>query len=157
MKFASQFPQFEWLGRIKLSACLIGELDDLLAQTQDRLAQLQVGNPDDNAIGLANAEVVKLQEQLARKRAETDNKATDTTSWTELHRVLTDVVDTFDKAGDAIGGTAGKIVSAAGSIAGSTLQMINTIQAFNKAKSNKDTASAWPRESWVAFPPGSAY
>lgn len=138
VKFASQFPQFEaWADKIIRMS--IGELDDLLAQTQDRLAQLQVGNPDDNAIGLANAEIVKLQEQLARKRAETDNKATDTTSWTELHRVLTDVVDTFDKAGDAIGGTAGKIVSAAGSIAGSTLQMINTIQAFNKAKSNKDT------------------
>lgn len=138
VKFASQFPQFEaWADKIIRMS--IGELDDLLAQTQDRLAQLQVGNPDDNAIGLANAEIVKLQEQLARKRAETDNKATDTTSWTELHRVLTDVVDTFDKAGDAIGGTTGKIVSAAGSIAGSTLQMINTIQAFNKAKSNKDT------------------
>lgn len=138
VKFASQFPQFEaWADKIVRMS--ISELDDLLAQTQERLAQLQTDNPDDDVIGVANAEIVKLKEELARKRAEMDNKATDTTSWTELHRVLTDVVDTFDKAGDAIGGTAGEIVSAAGNIAGSTLQMVNTIQAFQKAKANKDT------------------
>lgn len=138
VKFASQFPQFEaWADKIVRMS--ISELDDLLAQTQERLAQLQTDNPDDDTIGVANAEIVKLKEELARKRAEMDNKATDTTSWTELHRVLTDVVDTFDKAGDAIGGTAGEIVSAAGNIAGSTLQMVNTIQAFQKAKANKDT------------------
>ena len=138
VKFASQFPQFEaWADKIVRMS--ISELDDLLAQTQERLAQLQTDNPDDDTIGVANAEIVKLKEELARKRAELDNKTTDTTSWTELHRVLTDVVDTFDKAGDTIGGAAGEIVSAAGNIAGSTLQMVNTIQAFQKAKANKDT------------------
>lgn len=138
VKFASQFPQFEaWADKIVRMS--ISELDDLLAQTQERLAQLQTDNPDDDVIGVANAEIVKLKEELARKRAEMDNKATDTTSWTELHRALTDVVDTFDKVGDTIGGAAGEIVSAAGNIAGSTLQMVNTIQAFQKAKANKDT------------------
>ena len=138
VKFASQFPQFEaWADKIVRMS--ISELDDLLAQTQERLAQLQTDNPDDDVIGVANAEIVKLKEELARKRAEMDNKVTDTTSWTELHRALTDVVDTFDKVGDAIGGAAGEIVSAAGNIAGSTLQMVNTIQAFQKAKANKDT------------------
>ena len=138
VKFASQFPQFEaWADKIVRMS--ISELDDLLAQTQERLAQLQTDNPDDDVIGVANAEIVKLKEELARKRAEMDNKATDTTSWAELHRALTDVVDTFDKVGDTIGGAAGEIVSAAGNIAGSTLQMVNTIQAFQKAKANKDT------------------
>lgn len=138
VKFASQFPQFEaWADRVV--AASITRLEQMVVEAQEELENLQSEFPDNNnAIAIARAKAASAERQLAKKRAEMDNKATDTTSWTELHRVLTDVVDTFDKAGDAIGGTAGEIVSAAGSIAGSTLQMINTIQAFQKAKANKD-------------------
>ena len=139
VKFASQFPQFEaWADRVM--AASIGRLEQMVVEAQEELENLQSELPgDNNAIAIARAKAASAEKQLAKKRAETDNKTTDTTSWTELHRVLTDVVDTFDKVGDAIGGTAGEIVSAAGNIAGSTLQMVNTIQAFQKAKANKDT------------------
>lgn len=139
VKFASQFPQFEaWADRIV--AASIGRLEQMVVEAQEELENLQSELPgDNNAIAIARAKAASAEKQLAKKRAEIDNKTTDTTSWTELHRVLTDVVDTFDKVGDAIGGTAGEIVSAAGNIAGSTLQMVNTIQAFQRAKANKDT------------------
>lgn len=139
VKFASQFPQFEaWADRIV--AASIGRLEQMVVEAHEELENLQSELPgDNNAIAIARAKASSAEKQLAKKRAEMDNKATDTTSWTELHRVLTDVVDTFDKVGDAIGGAAGEIVSAAGNIAGSTLQMVNTIQAFQKAKANKDT------------------
>lgn len=139
VKFASQFPQFEaWADRVM--AASIGRLEQMVVEAQEELENLQSELPgDNNAIAIARAKAASAEKQLAKKRAEIDNKTTDTTSWTELHRVLTDVVDTFDKVGDAIGGTAGEIVSAAGNIAGSTLQMVNTIQAFQKAKANKDT------------------
>ena len=139
VKFASQFPQFEaWADRVM--AASIGRLEQMVVEAHEELENLQSELPgDNNAIAIARAKAASAEKQLAKKRAEIDNKTTDTTSWTELHRVLTDVVDTFDKVGDAIGGTAGEIVSAAGNIAGSTLQMVNTIQAFQKAKANKDT------------------
>lgn len=139
VKFASQFPQFEaWADRVM--AASIGRLEQMVVEAQEELENLQSELPgDNNTIAIARAKAASAEKQLAKKRAEIDNKTTDTTSWTELHRVLTDVVDTFDKVGDAIGGTAGEIVSAAGNIAGSTLQMVNTIQAFQKAKANKDT------------------
>lgn len=139
VKFASQFPQFEaWADRVM--AASIGRLEQMVVEAQEELENLQSELPgDNNAIAIARAKAASAEKQLAKKRAEIDNKTTDTTSWTELHRVLTDVVDTFDKVGDVIGGTAGEIVSAAGNIAGSTLQMVNTIQAFQKAKANKDT------------------
>ena len=139
VKFASQFPQFEaWADRIV--AASIGRLEQMVVEAHEELENLQSELPgDNNAIAIARAKAASAEKQLAKKRAEIDNKTTDTTSWTELHRVLTDVVDTFDKVGDAIGGTAGEIVSAAGNIAGSTLQMVNTIQAFQRAKANKDT------------------
>lgn len=139
VKFASQFPQFEaWADRVM--AASIGRLEQMVVEAQEELENLQSELPgDNNAIAIARAKAASAEKQLAKKRAEIDNKTTDTTSWTELHRVLTDVVDTFDKVGDAIGGTAGEIVSAAGNIAGSTLQMVNTIQAFQRAKANKDT------------------
>lgn len=139
VKFASQFPQFEaWADRVM--AASIGRLEQMVVEAQEELENLQSELPgDNNAIAIARAKAASAEKQLAKKRAEIDNKTTDTTSWTELHRVLTDVVDTFDKVGDVIGGTAGEIVSAAGNIAGSTLQMVNTIQAFQRAKANKDT------------------
>lgn len=139
VKFASQFPQFEaWADRVM--AASIDRLEQMVVEAQEELENLQSELPgDNNAIAIARAKAASAEKQLAKKRAEIDNKTTDTTSWTELHRVLTDVVDTFDKVGDAIGGTAGEIVSAAGNIAGSTLQMVNTIQAFQRAKANKDT------------------
>ena len=138
-RFAEQFPEFEtWSNRIITAS--VKKLDELLIEVQEKLENLQGEIPgDNNAIAVLQAEKQKIEKRRAElnaKKKEEEERAMDTTSWTELHRVLTDVVDTFNEVGEAIGGTAGEIISVAGKVSASTLQMVNAIQAYRTAKSN---------------------
>ena len=138
-RFAEQFPEFEtWSNRIITAS--VKKLDELLIEVQEKLENLQGEIPgDNNAIAVLQAAKQKIEKRRAElnaKKKEEEERAMDTTSWTELHRVLTDVVDTFNEVGEAIGGTAGEIISVAGKVSASTLQMVNAIQAYRTAKSN---------------------
>ncbi|WP_281525331.1 hypothetical protein [Alistipes dispar] len=138
-RFAEQFPEFEtWSNRIITAS--VKKLDELLIEVQEKLENLQGEIPgDNNAIAVLQAAKQKIEKRRAElnaKKKEEEVRAMDTTSWTELHRVLTDVVDTFNEVGEAIGGAAGEIISVAGKVSASTLQMVNAIQAYRTAKSN---------------------
>lgn len=138
-RFAEQFPEFEtWSNRIITAS--VKKLDELLIEVQEKLENLQGEIPgDNNAIAVLQAAKQKIEKRRAElnaKKKEEEERAMDTTSWTELHRVLTDVVDTFNEVGEAIGGAAGEIISVAGKVSTSTLQMVNAIQAYRTAKSN---------------------
>lgn len=138
-RFAEQFPEFEtWSNRIITAS--VKKLDELLIEVQEKLENLQGEIPgDNNAIAVLQAAKQKIEKRRAElnaKKKEEEERAMDTTSWTELHRVLTDVVDTFNEVGEAIGGAAGEIISVAGKVSASTLQMVNAIQAYRTAKSN---------------------
>lgn len=138
-RFAEQFPEFEtWSNRIITAS--VKKLDELLIEVQEKLENLQGEIPgDNNAIAVLQAAKQKIEKRRAElnaKKKEEEERAMDTTSWTELHRVLTDVIDTFNEVGEAIGGTAGEIISVAGKVSASTLQMVNAIQAYRTAKSN---------------------
>lgn len=136
-RFAEQFPEFEtWSNRIITAS--VKKLDELLIEVQEKLENLQGEIPgDNNAIAVLQAAKQKIEKRRAELNAKKkEEEAMDTTSWTELHRVLTDVVDTFNEVGEAIGGTAGEIISVAGKVSASTLQMVNAIQAYRTAKSN---------------------
>lgn len=52
---------------------------------------------------------------------------------------MTDVIGTFNEVGDAVGGAGGTIIATAGDIAGSTLQIINAVQAYRKAQAASNT------------------
>lgn len=143
-QFASQFPEFEaWADRVV--AASVKKLESLVIEAQEELENLQSETPNDsNAIAVAQAklrkaELRKAEQQLAKKQNQTEQETTDTTSWTELHRVLTDVIDTFNEVGDAVGGAGGTIIATAGDIAGSTLQIINAVQAYRKAQAASNT------------------
>lgn len=138
-QFASQFPEFEaWADRVV--AASVKKLESLVIEAQEELENLQSETPDDgNAIAVARAKLRKAEQQLAKKQNQTEQETTDTTSWTELHRVLTDVIDTFNEVGDAVGGAGGTIIATAGDIAGSTLQIINAVQAYRKAQAASNT------------------
>lgn len=138
-QFASQFPEFEaWADRVV--AASVKKLESLVIEAQEELGNLQSETPDDgNAIAVARAKLRKAEQQLAKKQNQTEQETTDTTSWTELHRVLTDVIDTFNEVGDAVGGAGGTIIATAGDIAGSTLQIINAVQAYRKAQAASNT------------------
>lgn len=138
-QFAGQFPEFEaWADRVV--AASVKKLESLVIEAQEELENLQSETPDDgNAIAVARAKLRKAEQQLAKKQNQTEQETTDTTSWTELHRVLTDVIDTFNEVGDAVGGAGGTIIATAGDIAGSTLQIINAVQAYRKAQAASNT------------------
>lgn len=138
-QFASQFPEFEaWADRVV--AASVKKLESLVIEAQEELENLQIETPDDgNAIAVARAKLRKAEQQLAKKQNQTEQETTDTTSWTELHRVLTDVIGTFNEVGDAVGGAGGTIIATAGDIAGSTLQIINAVQAYRKAQAASNT------------------
>lgn len=138
-QFASQFPEFEaWADRV--AAASVKKLESLVIEAQEELENLQSETPNDsNAIAVAQAKLRKAEQQLAKKQNQTEQETTDTTSWTELHRVLTDVIDTFNEVGDAVGGAGGTIIATAGDIAGSTLQIINAVQAYRKAQAASNT------------------
>lgn len=138
-QFASQFPEFEaWADRVV--AASVKKLESLVIEAQEELENLQSETPDDgNAIAVAQAKLRMAEQQLAKKQNQTEQETTDTTSWTELHRVLTDVIGTFNEVGDAVGGAGGTIIATAGDIAGSTLQIINAVQAYRKAQAASNT------------------
>lgn len=138
-QFASQFPEFgAWADRVV--AASVKKLESLVIEAQEELENLQSETPDDgNAIAVARAKLRKAEQQLAKKQNQTEQETTDTTSWTELHRVLTDVIGTFNEVGDAVGGAGGTIIATAGDIAGSTLQIINAVQAYRKAQAASNT------------------
>ena len=138
-QFASQFPEFEaWADRVV--AASVKKLESLVIEAQEELENLQSETPDDgNAIAVARAKLRKAEQQLAKKQNQTEQETTDTTSWTELHRVLTGVIGTFNEVGDAVGGAGGTIIASAGDIAGSTLQIINAVQAYRKAQAASNT------------------
>lgn len=139
-QFASQFPEFEaWADRVV--AASVKKLESLVIEAQEELENLQSETPDDgNAIAVARAKLRMAERRyLAKKQNQTKQETTDTTSWTELHRVLTDVIDTFNEVGDAVGGAGGTIIATAGDIAGSTLQIINAVQAYRKAQAASNT------------------
>lgn len=138
-QFASQFPEFEaWADRV--IAASVKKLESLVIEAAEELENLQSEMPDDgNAIAVAQAKLRKAEQQLAKKQNQTEQETTDTTSWTELHRVLTDIIGTFNEVGDAVGGAGGAIIATAGDIAGSTLQVINAVQAYRKAQTESNT------------------
>ena len=138
-QFASQFPEFEaWADRVV--AASVKKLESLVIEAQEERENMPSETPDDgNAIAVARAKLRKAEQQLAKKQNQTEQETTDTTSWTELHRVLTDVIGTFNEVGDAVGGAGGTIIATAGDIAGSTLQIINAVQAYRKAQAASNT------------------
>lgn len=138
-QFASQFPEFEaWADQVV--AASIKKLERLVIEAQEELENLQSEMPDDsNAIAVAQAKLRKAEQQLAKKQSQTERETTDTTSWTELHRVLTDIIGSFNEVGDAVGGAGGAIIATAGDIAGSTLQIINAVQAYRTAQAASNT------------------
>jgi len=145
VQFAGQFPQFEAWADTIVSAS-IEKLGKLLIETENKLNELRNSTPgDSDSIAVLEAKIVKIKElqaQLEAKGNTEKENAADTTDWTELYRVLTDVVQTFDEVGDAIGGAGGKIVSAAGNIAGSTLQLVNAAKAYKNADSDDKIGKA---------------
>lgn len=135
LSFASQFPEFEaWADRIvSMSA---KKLKALLEQTRKELKKLQEDPAaDQNALAKVQAKVVKLEKLIPK----VENEVTDTKRWAELHGVLSEVIDTFNEVGEAVGGAVGEVIAVAGKLSGASLRMINDIKAYKTAASLGDS------------------
>ena len=105
-------------------------LEAVLAKAEQELAELeQSGDADDSQMAVARAKV-----NTARKKVEKANADNDLTpgkrtikEWEDLYKTLMEAEKEFESVGDAVEGTAGKIISSAGQIMTSTLSMINSI------------------------------
>lgn len=106
------------------------QLEAVLAKAEQELAELeQSGDADDSQMAVARAKV-----NTARKKVEKANADNDLTpgkrtikEWEDLYKTLMEAEKEFESVGDAVEGTAGKIISSAGQIMTSTLRMINSI------------------------------
>lgn len=106
------------------------QLEAVLAKAEQKLAELeQSGDADDSQMAVARAKV-----NTARKKVEKANADNDLTpgkrtikEWEDLYKTLMEAEKEFESVGDAVEGTAGKIISSAGQIMTSTLSMINSI------------------------------
>lgn len=122
------------------------KLRELLVEAERELERSEFLNPNDKGLAVQRAKVVSLKNTINKKSKETDTSPDKRSrkEWQELYKMLSKVEDEFDKIGSTVGGTAGEILSAAGSITSSTLQMIDgiTLLANSSATAMDGTAKA---------------
>lgn len=122
------------------------QLQDLLAKAKAELKALEQNGGDSKQLATARAKVNKLSETVKKQQA-TDQlapKKRTIKEWQDLYSTLNECAGAFDDIGDAVGGTAGEILKAAGQISTSALQMINGIVtlANSSGKAMAGTAAA---------------
>lgn len=127
-QFASREVQYQaWCDAI--GELTLKQLEELLAKAQQELDALQANGGDSTQLATARAKVNKLNDAV-KKQTATDElapKKRTIKEWQDLYSTLNECAGAFDDIGEAVGGTTGEILKAAGQIATSTLSMINGI------------------------------
>lgn len=105
----------------------------LLVQAERELERSEFLNPKDPKLAGQRAKVTSLKNTISGKTAETNTSPNKRSQkeWQDLYKTLSKVENEFDEIGEAVGGTAGEILSAAGSITASTLKMIDGIKTLS--------------------------
>lgn len=124
------------------------QLEIVLKRAKKALDDAKKDGATPEQLAVARASVVKAQKALNKERAK--QKANDDINpsarslkeWKDLYDVLGNCTKEFEKMGNEIGGTAGKIISAAGQIATSTLGMVNDIKQIVDMSTNGMQAAA---------------
>lgn len=120
------------------------KLRELLAQAEQELQNLETLNPNDPKLASQRAKVTSLKNTISERseKAKTSPDKRSLKDWQDLYKTLSKVEKEFDEIGKTVGGTAGEIVSAAGGITSSTLQMIDGIMMLSNSASWSMTATA---------------
>lgn len=105
------------------------QLQRLLVQAEQELQRSEFLNPKDPNLAVQRTKISSLKKEINEKAVETETSPGKRSieEWQNLYQTLSKVERGFDEVGDAVGGTAGEIISAAGGIASATLQMIDGI------------------------------
>lgn len=114
------------------------------AEAQLRLAEINasVGNASGTDLAVARAKVVKIREQLESLH-ETDAEGSKKSKegWEDTYKVLEKVNRSFEEIGDSVGGVAGDIIKQAGKMAGSILQVVNSVNVLKAGFKGLESAS----------------
>lgn len=114
----------------KIADMSLEQLENVLAKAKEELDRLEAeGEQDSKKLATARAKVATAQEKVNKARAKKDAGVDKRTikEWEDLYKTLNEVVKSFEDIGDEIGGVAGEAIKTAGTIATSTLSMINGI------------------------------
>ena len=120
------------------------KLRELLVQAERELERSEFLNPNDPKLAGQRAKVTSLKNTISEKSEKTNTSPNKRSQkeWQDLYKTLSKVEKEFDEIGKTVGGTAGEIISAAGSIASSTLQMIDGITTLANSSSDAMAVTA---------------
>ena len=123
----------------------LDELERLLTEAEQELARMEnEGGVSGNELAVQRAKVTATKNQIAniKSKESTSPDKRSIKEWQELYKTLSKVEREFEELGDTIGGTVGEIISAAGSISSSTLQMIDGIVTLANSSSTAMSGTA---------------
>lgn len=122
------------------------KLQDVFKQAEEELKKLEKEGKTDTQLAQARAKVETARKAVNKAKAENETSPDKRSikEWQDLYKTLNECTRSFKDLGDAIGGTVGEVISAAGEITGSTLSMINGIVQLVQMSSTgmSSTASA---------------
>lgn len=120
------------------------ELQRLLVEAERELERMEFVTPNNLELATQRAKVNTLKQQIsdANNKNTTSPDKRSVKDWQDLYKTLSKVEKEFNEMGDAVGGTAGEIMSAAGSISSSTLQMIDGIVTLANSSSTAMSGTA---------------
>lgn len=128
----------------EIASYSLEQLRFVLQQAEDELKKLEKSGASDTKLAQARAKVQTAQKAVQKEQAKT-NVSPDKRSikeWQDLYKTLNECTRSFKDIGDAVGGTVGEVISAAGEIATSTLSMINGIVQLVQMSSTAMTATS---------------
>lgn len=123
----------------------LDKLEQLLTEAEQELARMEnEGGVSGNELAVQRAKVTATKNQIAniKSKESTSPDKRSIKEWQELYKTLSKVEREFEELGDTIGGTVGEIISAAGSISSSTLQMIDGIVTLANSSSTAMSGTA---------------
>ncbi|WP_443757975.1 tape measure protein [Barnesiella intestinihominis] len=123
----------------------LDELERLLTEAEQELARMEKeGGANGNELAVQRAKVTATKDQISniKGKGSTSPDKRSIKEWQELYKTLSKVEREFEELGDTIGGTVGEIMSAAGSISSSTLQMIDGIVTLANSSSTAMSGTA---------------
>lgn len=119
----------------KIADFTLEKLKKVLKEVKEALSEAEKNGTSDEELANARAKVVAAEQAISKAQTETKvgpNKRT-IKEWEDLQSTLRDVAKEFKDMGNAVGGTLGDIISAAGQISTSAVTMINSISQLGKS------------------------
>ncbi len=143
-EFAMREEQFElWANEVADQS--LKALEQLLAQAKAQLQEMENAVEEresqsftEDQIRNTRAAVSVLEKAVKNKKVSPGKRAQQ--DWKDLYKTLGQVADQFENIGAQVGGTAGKVISLAGTVATGVISMINGVKSVSGAAASSMSA-----------------